>query len=104
MIKIFNVKRGDRFSFTVTFTNLQGELNTLNLGIKREYDQTMLLTKSLGSGITKVGEGKYQIDFTSEETNALEPGMYHFDMRLSVGQYIYTPLYGYFNINETVFE
>lgn len=104
MIKIFNIKRGDQFSFTVTFTNLQDEISTLGLGVKHEYDDSMLINKSIGSGITKVGATRYRIDFTPEETEALSPDFYHFDMRLTVGSYVYTPLHGYLNIKETVFE
>ena len=33
MIKNFNVKRGDQFSFTITFTNLTADLTTMNFGV-----------------------------------------------------------------------
>ena len=74
MLRIFNVKRGDQFSFTVTFTNLQNDLTTFELGIKEDYDDAeMLLTKRLGNGITKIDIGKYRVDFTPAETGNGRP-------------------------------
>jgi hypothetical protein len=105
MLRIFNIKQGDEFSFTVTFKNLQEDLTTFVMGIKREYtDTTMLLQKSLGNGITKISTGKYRVDFLPSETEALKPDFYVYDLRLSIGSTVFTPLYGYLNIQETVFE
>lgn len=104
MLRIFNIKQGDQFSFTVTFTNLQEDLDTFRMGIKKEYkDSTMLLEKSLGNGITKISTGKYRIDFTPLETQSLSPYIYVYDLRMSIGTMVYTPLYGYLNVEETVF-
>lgn len=105
MLRIFNIKQGDQFSFTVTFTNLQEDLTTFEMGVKEEYtDSEMLVTKSLGNGITKIETGKYRVDFTPSETQALSPNLYLYDLRMSIGSTVYTPLYGYLNIQETVFE
>lgn len=105
MLRIFNVKQGDQFSFTVTFKNLQEDLTTFVMGVKEDYnDETMLVTKSLGNGIEKIETGKYRVDFTPEETQALSPNFYVYDLRLSIGTTVFTPLYGYLNIQETVFE
>ena len=105
MLRIFNVKQGDEFSFTVTFKNLQEDLTTFNMGIKREYsDTSMLIEKSLNNGITKVSTGKYRVDFLPSETGALSADFYVYDLRLSIGSTVFTPLYGYLNIQETVFE
>lgn len=105
MLRIFNIKQGDQFSFTVTFTNLQEDLTTFEMGVKEEYtDSEMLVTKSLGNGITKIETGKYRVDFTPSETQALSPNLYVYDLRMSIGDTVYTPLYGYLNIQETVFE
>lgn len=105
MLRIFNIKQGDEFSFTVTFKNLQEDLTTFTMGVKRDYtDTTMLIQKSLGNGITKIETGKYRVDFLPTETKALTPNFYVYDLRLSIGSTIFTPLYGYLNIQETVFE
>lgn len=105
MLRIFNVKQGDEFSFTVTFKNLQEDLTTFVMGVKRDYtDSTMLIQKSLGNGISKIDTGKYRVDFLPSETALLSPNFYVYDLRLSIGTTIFTPLYGYLNIQETVFE
>lgn len=105
MLRIFTIKQGDQFSFTVTFKNLQEDLTTFTMGVKLNYtDEEMLITKSLGNGITKIATGKYRVDFTPAETKSLEPIFYVYDLRLSIGTTVFTPLYGYLNIMETVFE
>lgn len=105
MLRIFNVKQGDEFSFTVTFKNLQEDLTTFNMGVKKEYtDETLLVNKSLGNGITKITTGKYRVDFSPEETQTLTPDFYVYDLRFTLGSVVFTPLYGYLNIQETVFE
>lgn len=104
MLRIFSVKQGDQFSFTVTFTNLTEDLTTFNLGVKLDYNTQMLIQKSLGNGITKIAPGKYKIDFTPEETAALQPNYYVYDLRMTLEDIVYTPLYGYLIIQETVFE
>ena len=105
MLRIFNVKRGDQFSFTITFTNLQEDLDTFVMGIKANYeDEQMLITKSLVDGITKIDTGKYRVDFTPEDTEGLEPNQYVYDLRFTLDDTVFTPLSGYLNIEETVFE
>lgn len=104
MLRIFTIKQGDQFSFTVTFKNLQEDLTTFNMGVKLNYEDDMLITKGLGNGVTKIATGKYRIDFTPAETKSLNPNFYVYDLRLSVGSTVFTPLYGYLNIMETVFE
>ena len=44
MLRTFNIKQGDQFSFTVTFTNLQEDLTTFTMGVKRNYQDVMLIT------------------------------------------------------------
>ena len=105
MLRIFNIKQGDEFSFTVTFKNLTEDLTTFTFGVKTDYDlPTMLITKSLDDGITKIATGKYKIELSPTETGALSPNIYVYDLRMTLGSVVYTPLYGYLNIQETVFE
>ena len=103
MIKNFNVKRGDQFSFTITFTNLTADLSTMDFGVKKEYNSSLIISKSLNNGITRLGAGKYQIILNPSET-LLDAGMYEFDLRFTIGSVVKTPLSGTINIMETVFE
>ena len=105
MLRIFDIKKGDEFSFTVTFKNLTEDLTTFTMGVKSQYENpSMLITKSLNNGITKIDTGKYRIDFTPAETGALSPNIYVYDLRMTLGSVVYTPLYGYLNVQEKVFE
>ena len=105
MLQIFNIKKGDQFSFTVTFKNLTEDLTTFAFGVKLNYaDSTRIITKTLGNGITKLDTGKYQIDLLPDETDALLPDLYVYDLRMTLETVVYTPLYGYLNIQETVFD
>ena len=73
MLRIFNVKQGDTFSFTITFKNLTDDLTSFDMGIKLNYsDEEFLLSKSLNDGITKIDDGKYRVDFTADETKLRE--------------------------------
>ena len=102
---MFEIKQGDQFSFTITFKNLSEDLTTFRMGVKKDYTSNqMLITKGLGNGITKIDTGKYRIDFTPVETKSLKPNLYVYDLRMTLGSVVYTPLYGYLNIEETVFE
>ena len=105
MLRMFEVKQGDEFSFTITFKNLQQDLTALDMGVKKDYtNKHMLITKGLGNGVEKISAGKYRVDFMPEETKALKPDLYVYDLRMRIGSIKYTPLYGYLNIEETVFE
>lgn len=105
MLQIFDIKKGDKFSFTVTFKNLTVDLTTFSFGVKLNYsDANRLITKTLGSGITKISDGKYEIDLSSSDTDSLLPDLYVYDLRLTIEDIVYTPLYGYLNIQETVFD
>ena len=105
MLQIFNIKKGDQFSFTVTFKNLTEDLTTFAFGVKLNYADThRIITKTLGNGISKINTGKYQVNLLPEETDGLLPDLYIYDLRLTLGNVVYTPLYGYLNIQETVFD
>lgn len=104
MLRIFNVKRGDTFSFIITFRNLQVDLDTFVFGLKRDYDDAeMVVEKSLGDGIEKIETGKYRVDFSATESQALEPDQYVYDLRFTIDSVVGTPLSGYLVIEETVF-
>ena len=104
MLRVFNVKRGDSFSFTLTFKNLQVDLTTLRFGVKKEYDDTsMIIEKSIGNGIDKIETGKYRVNFSASESASLEPDQYLYDLQFTLGSIVGTPLSGYILIEETVF-
>ena len=104
MLKVFQVKRGDQFSFIVYFKNLNQDLTTIHFGLKEDYDKPMLIDKSLGDGIVKLDQKHYQVNFSTSDTSDLEAGMYVYDLRYTIGSTPKTPLSGYLIINDTVFN
>lgn len=104
MLKVFQVKKEDQFSFIITFKNLNQDLSTIKFGVKEDYDKSMLLEKELGDGIVKLSTTQYQVNFTPYDTDSLEAGMYIFDLRYTIGDIPKTPLSGYLLINDTVFD
>ena len=104
MIKNFIVKKGDQLSFTITFTSSVAITN-LEWGIKKEYtDDVYTILKTLGHGISKINNYTYQFTLSSADTAKLEYFNYPYDIRVSVGSTVKTPLSGKLFIKETVFE
>ena len=104
MLKVFQVKRGDQFSFIINFKNLNQDLSTIRFGLKEDYDKPMLIDKSLGDGIVKIDTQHYQVNFSSQDTLGVDAGMYVYDLRYTIGDTPKTPLSGYLIINESVFN
>ena len=103
MLKVFQVKRGDQFSFIVYFKNLDQNLTTIRFGLKEDYDKPMLIEKSLGDGITKQDTQHYKVDFSVSDTTSIDAGMYVFDLRYTIGDTPRTPVSGYVLFNDSVF-
>jgi len=104
MIKNFTPKKGDQLSFTITFTT-DVNFNSMEMGIKKDYtDEDFVLLKTLGNGITKLDNRKYQVIITSQETNLLDFETYVYDIRVRSGSVIKTPLSGRIMVKESVFN
>ena len=104
MIKNFNVKKGDQLNFTITFTSSLSITN-VEWGVKKEYtDEVYTILKTLGNGITKLSDYVYQFTLSSADTAKLDYFNYPYDIRVSIGSTVKTPLSGKLFIKETVFE
>lgn len=104
MIKNFLIKKGDQLAFTITFTSAT-TASALVMGVKEKYDDTSyVISKSLGNGITKLSDYKYQVVITSSDTAALAAKNYVYDLRLTIGTANTTPLSGKLMVKQTVFE
>lgn len=105
MLKVFSVKRGSTFSFIITFKNLNQDVTTMNFGVKEDYtDESLVINKTIGDGITKIGTGKYKVDFSTSDILLLEAGMYVYDLRYTIGDTPNIPLSGYIVVNDSVFN
>lgn len=104
MLKNFIVKKGDQLSFTITFTSSL-PITNIEWGVKKEYsDEFYTILKTLNHGINKLSDTKYQFTLSSTDTNLLDYYNYPYDIRVSVGDTIKTPLSGKIFVKETVFE
>ena len=104
MIKNFTPKKGDQISFIMTFTS-DVQFNSVEMGVKKEYtDEDFVLLKTLGNGITKLDNHRYQVIITSPETEQLDFESYIYDIRVRSGDVIKTPLSGKIIVKESVFN
>lgn len=105
MTKNFIIKKGDEFSFTVTFKNLTKEPSIILFGLKHfinqeEYDYYL----SIGNGIEKISDYEYSVRLSGDDTDKLSYDNYCYDLRFKVNETVKTPLGGKLLINETVFN
>ena len=104
MVKNFLVKRGDQLSFTINFTSAT-QVTAMEFGVKEKYsDDSYLIIKYLGNGITQITSTKYQITLNSEDTKKLDTKKYVYDLRMKISSVVKTPLSGKLIIQDTVFE
>lgn len=104
MIKNFTPKKGDQISFIMTFTS-DVQFNSVEMGVKKEYtDEDFVLLKTLGNGITRLDNRRYQVIITSPETEQLDFESYIYDIRVRSGDVIKTPLSGKIIVKESVFN
>lgn len=104
MLKVFQVKKGDQFSFIVKFKSLDQSLTTLRFGLKEDYDKPMLIEKSLDNGIVQIDETTFKVNFVPSDSIDIPAGMYVYDLRYTIGDTPRTPLSGYVVFNDTVFN
>lgn len=103
MIRNFIKKKGDQFTFAITYPS-DVDFTSVEMGIKRSYnDEDYLIFSSIGHGITKIDERTYQINIPYTEMAKLDYGMYVYDVRTKSGQIPITPLSGKLIIQETVY-
>lgn len=105
MVKNFIIKRGDEFSFTVTFKNLTKEPDELLFGLKQyisqdDYDDYL----SIGNGIEKIDNFIYSVRLSPEQSDKLACDNYTYDLRFRIDQTIKTPLSGKLSLRNTVFN
>lgn len=106
MHKNYVVKKGDEFSFNVTFKNLNTEPDNIMFGLKEDYNNTSydyLITLTEGT-ILKISDYKYTVKIPASITEILPFENYNFDLRFKVGETVKTPFYGRLTITPTVFD
>lgn len=100
--------RGDTLSFGIELFDGEGNPFTdtftgMYFSCKKSFnDQKVTFQKSLGDGISNVGDGQYVVRVAPEDTVNLEAGKYFYDLQLEVNGDVYTPIKGVLEIDREV--
>ena len=89
--------RGDTFKFDLDLSGIDGEITGVAFSIKkRDRDTEVLISKTLGNGIEEVkeGSGVYRVRVAPEDTRGFVGLHYIYDVQLTIGEDVVTPLKG----------
>lgn len=105
MHKNYVVKKGDEFTFNVSFNNLSTPPDDILFGLKEDYEnENYDFLTTLSNGIIKISDYKYTIRIPASKTKELPFENYNFDLRYRIGETIKTPFYGRLTLVPTVFD
>lgn len=106
-----NFTKGDTYALAVKIKNISEDLGSAYFTVKENPEDSPLIQKTLGAGISKIddraykNEKTYKIQLQSEDTANLEPLVqYLYDVRVAVGNVVKTLLSGVFVVNHSVSE
>lgn len=95
--------RGDTLSFGMEISGLDDDLDTAYMTCKKTLaDERVVFKKSLGNGISKIGDGQYAVRVAPEDTMDLESGKYFYDLQIGVNGDIFTVKKGVLEIEDDV--
>lgn len=88
--------RGDTYAFDCGMpSDIAESIDAIVLSVKnRPTERNYVFQKSLDDGITKQDESTYRFRIAPEDTERLAPGKYVYDIQLTIGEDVYTPLSG----------
>ena len=108
MRKNFEVIKGDTLAFGVEleFTEKSQDLEKAYLTVKTNPDDLVIFQKSLGNGISKVGElGNklyYRVRADPKDTEKLREGIYYYDLEIRANSDVFTVLKGLFIVENDI--
>ena len=101
--------RGDTFSFDILIEGLSVDLDDAYFSCRKDINAPVdyVFQKSFGNGIEKVeisdtNSRQYHITVSPEDTDDVELGNYYYDLELTAGDEVFTPLIGTFQISYDV--
>lgn len=88
--------RGDTLEFTAKIEDFTGTVSAVSFGCRVNALDTgnYVFQKTLGSGITSLGNGEYDVRVAPADTASLTPGLYDYDLQFTIGSDVYTPMLG----------
>ena len=101
--------KGDTYALALKFKNLTEDLRLAYFSVKENPDDSPLIQKSLGAGISKIddraykNEKTYKIQLQSADTINLDAKVqYLYDIQVTVGNVVKTVLHGLFVLGNTI--
>lgn len=94
MVRNIEMVRGDTLSFGIEFEGLDQDLDAAYFTVRNRNNDGQILQKSIGDGITKTEANKYRVRVAPEDTANVTPGVYNYDLEITVGDDVYTILRG----------
>ena len=97
--------RGDTLEFIVAIEGATGTVSAVAFSCRTNMDATSyVFQKTVGSGITSLGDGQYKVRVAPADTATVTPGLYDYDLQFTVGSSsdVYTPLIGKLRIHPDV--
>ena len=100
--KTIKITRGDSYGFNFKVTDKTGtvqELDAVYFSVKENPDdENYVFQKSLSDGVTQLTDGGYYVKVEPSDTKDLAKQRYYYDLELTVGDDVYTPRKGYFEV------
>ena len=101
--------KGDTYALAIKFKNITEDLSKAYLTVKENPDDSPIIQKSLGAGISKIddraykNEKTYKIQLQPADTVNVEPKVqYLYDVQVTVGNVVKTVLKGVFVLGSTI--
>ena len=87
--------RGDTLSFGMEYDGTEQDLDSAIFGIRSNVSGGgLVVSKTIGDGISKVGTGKYIVRVAPEDTRYMNAGTYRYDFQVGINDDVFTLLEG----------
>lgn len=95
--------RGDTLAFGMEIDGMEGQdLDSAFFTCRRNYTEPAAFQKTLGNGISRVGEGQYAVRVAPSDTAGLESGRYYYDLQIGLNGDVFTVLKGVLELEEDI--
>ena len=95
IIKDIEHVRGDTLEFLVVIKGNTGTVSAVSFGCRTSLSaSSYAFQKTLGNGITSLGDGKYDVKASPADTASLAAGLYDYDLQFTISDEVFTPMMG----------
>lgn len=101
MEKNIDLVRGDTLAFGLELDGID-TLSAASFTVKRTIDDSPVIQKTIGDGISKISAGRYRVRVAPEDTQSLDSGYYIYDFEIQANSDVFTLLRGLLNLLQDV--